>query len=107
MPGNAGNAIAINALRTDLTMQGGTATFDDAANTLVSQVGNDVAEAKTYADAPGRHDVVSRNYRDSVSGVALDEEMVNLVKYQAAYNAAAKMITMADDMLDTLMGMVR
>ena len=48
-----------------------------------------------------------QSYRDSVSGVALDEEMVNLVKFQAAYNAAAKMISMADDMLDTLLGMVR
>jgi flagellar hook-associated protein 1 FlgK len=42
-----------------------------------------------------------------VSGVSLDEEMVNLVKYEAAYNAAAKMISMADDMLDTLMNIVR
>jgi flagellar hook-associated protein 1 FlgK len=46
------------------------------------------------------------NYRESVSGVNLDEEMVNLVKYQAAYNAAAKMITMGDDMLSTLMNMI-
>jgi flagellar hook-associated protein FlgK len=33
--------------------------------------------------------------------------MVNLVKFQAAYNAAAKMVSMADDMLDSLMNMVR
>jgi len=46
------------------------------------------------------------NYRESVSGVSLDEEMVNLVKFEAAYNAAAKMISMADDMLNMLMSVV-
>jgi flagellar hook-associated protein 1 len=106
-PGNAGNAIAIHALRNDLTMQGGTATFDAAAGTLVSLVGSDVAEAKTYAAHQADMTSYLQSYRDSVSGVALDEEMVNLVKFQAAYNAAAKMISMADDMLDTLLGMVR
>jgi flagellar hook-associated protein 1 FlgK len=106
-PGNADNALAINALRTDLTMQGGTATFDTAVDSLVSQVGNGVSEAKIYATH--QSDMVSylENYRDSVSGVALDEEMVNLIKYQAAYNAAAKMVSMANEMLDTLMGMAR
>jgi flagellar hook-associated protein 1 FlgK len=106
-PGNAGNAIAIHALRNQLTLGGGTTTFDAAANTLVSLVGSDAAEAEVYA--AHQADVTSylQGYRDSVSGVALDEEMVNLVKFQAAYNAAAKMISMADDMLDTLLGMVR
>jgi flagellar hook-associated protein 1 FlgK len=45
------------------------------------------------------------NYRVRL-GVSLDEEMVNLVKFQAAYDAAAKMISMADG-VDSLMNMVR
>jgi flagellar hook-associated protein 1 FlgK len=106
-PGNAGNAIAIHALRDDLILGGGTATFDDAVGTLVSLVGNDAAEAKSAAAHQADMTSYLQSYRDSVSGVALDEEMVNLVKFQAAYNAAAKMISMADEMLDTLVGMVR
>jgi flagellar hook-associated protein 1 FlgK len=47
------------------------------------------------------------NYREEVSGVSLDEEMVNLIKYQAGYNAAAKMISMAQEMLDSLMSISR
>jgi flagellar hook-associated protein 1 FlgK len=85
-------------------MSGG--TFDDAANELVSQVGHDVQEAKTYQSHQTDMLAYLDNYRESVSGVNLDEEMVNLVKYQAAYNAAAKMITMGDDMLSTLMNMI-
>ena len=104
VPGDARNAAAIAALRTDLTMNGG--TFDDAANDLVSQVGHDVQEAKTYQSHQADMLAYLDNYRESISGVNLDEEMVNLVKYQAAYNAAAKMITMGDDMLSTLMNMI-
>jgi|WetSurMetagenome_2_1015567.scaffolds.fasta_scaffold119607_2 flagellar hook-associated protein 1 FlgK len=103
-PGDARNAAAIADLRTELTMNGG--TFDDAANELVSQVGHDVQEAKTYQSHQTDMLAYLDNYRESVSGVNLDEEMVNLVKYQAAYNAAAKMITMGDDMLNTLMNMI-
>jgi len=104
VPGDASNAAAIADLRTDLTMNGG--TFEDAANDLVSQVGHDVQEAKTYQSHQTDMLAYLDNYRESVSGVNLDEEMVNLVKYQAAYNAAAKMITMGDDMLNTLMNMI-
>jgi flagellar hook-associated protein 1 FlgK len=104
VPGDASNAAAIAELRTALTMGGG--TFDDAANELVSQVGHDVQEAKSYQSHQADMLSYLENYRESVSGVNLDEEMVNLVKYQAAYNAAAKMITMGDDMLSTLMNMI-
>jgi flagellar hook-associated protein 1 FlgK len=105
--GNADQAIAINALRTGLTMNGGTSTFDAAANALVSRVGYDVQTAKANAGHQADMMTYLENYRESVSGVSLDEEMVNLVKFEAAYNAAAKMVSMADEMLDSLMNMVR
>jgi flagellar hook-associated protein 1 FlgK len=41
--------------------------------------------------------------RDSISAVSLDEEMTNLMKFQHAYEAAAKLITVADEMLDELL----
>jgi flagellar hook-associated protein 1 FlgK len=103
-PGNADNAIAISGLRTSQTLNGG--TFDAAVNSLVSLVGYDVQTAKANAGHQADMMTYLENYRESVSGVSLDEEMVNLVKYEAAYNAAAKMISMADDMLNSLMNMV-
>ena len=45
--------------------------------------------------------------RQSASGVNLDEEAVNMVQYQKSYEAAAKMISVASDLLDTLMGIIR
>ena len=47
-------------------------------------------------------DIFSRS--QSVSGVSLDEELTNLIKYQHSYTAAAKLITTADQMLQTLLG---
>jgi flagellar hook-associated protein 1 FlgK len=46
------------------------------------------------------------NRRESISGVSLDEEMINLMKFQNAYTAAAKMISTADEMMQTVMQMV-
>ena len=46
------------------------------------------------------------NYRESISGVSLDEEMVNLIKFQHAYNAAAKLIATTDELLGSLINMV-
>jgi flagellar hook-associated protein 1 FlgK len=43
--------------------------------------------------------------RDSISGVSLDEEMTNLIKFQHAYAAAAKLISVSDEMFNTLLGL--
>ena len=43
--------------------------------------------------------------RDSISGVSLDEEMIKLMKYQHAFTAASKLITVSDEMLNTLISM--
>lgn len=51
-----------------------------------------------------------KNQRESVSGVSLDEEMTNLIKFQKSYSAAARMVTMMDSMLETIvngMGITR
>ena len=46
------------------------------------------------------------NRRESISGVSLDEEMIKLGRFQAAYDAAAKLITTADELLQTVLSMV-
>jgi flagellar hook-associated protein 1 FlgK len=46
------------------------------------------------------------NQRQTVSGVSLDEEMLNLIKYQMGYNAAGKLCGVVGEMMDTLLGLV-
>lgn len=103
--GDNTNAIAIANLQHALSM-GGTATFDDYYNSIVSDVGIKVQESVNsydYQDSMAAH---LDNYRESISGVSIDEEMVNLVRFQHAYEAAAKLIVAIDEMLETLIRMV-
>ena len=43
-----------------------------------------------------------RNFRDSISGVNIDEELADIIKFQHGYNAAAKYVSVIDQMLDTI-----
>ena len=87
-------------------MSGNGATFNDFYTSLIGTVGNDVKSADFNHD----HQTTMINHleerRQDIAGVSLDEEMVNLVKFQHAYEAAAKLITTVDDMLNTVLNMV-
>lgn len=105
-PGDNSNAIAIAELQNALMMNSDTATFDNYYNSMVSDVGNKVQHAgMSY----GHHTAMVshlENYRESISGVSLDEEMVNLIQFQLGYDAAAKLISTTDELLQTLINMV-
>jgi flagellar hook-associated protein 1 FlgK len=107
--GTAGDnqtAKAIANLRDARTMAGGTASLSDAWSQLVFQVGSDSQTAQ--AQQQSGQQIVSQiaALRDQVSGVSLDEESANMLKFQRAYQANAKMFSTVDAMLTTLMGMV-
>ncbi|MBW1764022.1 MAG: flagellar hook-associated protein FlgK [Deltaproteobacteria bacterium] len=104
--GDNQTALRIAGLQNDLTISANTATFDDYYNSIVSDVGIKVDEAGVNYKYQYSTSAQLENYRQSVSGVSLDEEMVNLIKFQHAYNAAAKLITMVDELMDALMRII-
>jgi len=106
LPGDNSNAIAIAGLQNALMMNGNTATFDNFYNSMVSGVGTKVRDAGMNHDHHTAMVSHLENYRESISGVSLDEEMVNLIQFQLGYDAAAKLISTTDEMLQTLMNMV-
>ena len=106
IPGNNSQAIAIANLQHALTMNGNSSTFEGYYNSLVSKVGGNLQSAAAYFDHQSDMVVQLENRRESISGVSLDEEMINLVKFQTAYDAAAKLITTSDELLQTLLNMV-
>ena len=104
-PGSNGNVAALLAVHDQAVASGQTPT-DFYAN-LVFNVGSDVSNATAEQDAAG---VVLRQLQDqrgSISGVSLDEEAANLVQYQKAYDAAAKVVTAINDMLDVCVNLGR
>lgn len=104
--GNGNNASSLaESINQDKVLNG--ATITDNYQALISTVGVNAQRADQMKNS--QQDLVKQlgNIKESVSGVSLDEEMANMIKYQQGYNAAAKVITKTDEMLQTLMGMVR
>jgi flagellar hook-associated protein 1 FlgK len=101
-PGDNRNALVLSDLGDQPVGPGGL-TFSDAYQQFVTSIGleaEDAGNKQTYYQ--GLVDQFTQ-MRDSVSGVSLDEELTNLIKFQRAYQAAAKMVTTADELLQTLL----
>lgn len=105
--GDAENATKIAAVQNELLMNSNTSSLNSFLASLVGKIGNQVSSAKTDSD----HQTIIANQlinqRESVSGVSLDEEMIRLIKYQMGYTAAGKLCTTVNEMLETLMNLVK
>jgi flagellar hook-associated protein 1 len=104
---NGENAGLIGAIKDNLTMNGGTSTFNDYYAVLVGRVGYDV---QTVNSSIVRNTAVTNQLtaqREKTSGVSLDEEIMNLMQYQFGYNAAGRLVKVADEILDTLISLGR
>ncbi len=98
-------ATAIAALQESLLLSGGTATYSDFYSALVTRVGTDVEKAGDRYDSQSDTVTLYQNLRDSVSAVSTDEEQTKLLAYQSVYQASAKLITVLDEMLETILEM--
>lgn len=101
-PGNGKNALAIAQLKDALTMTGGSATFRDFYGGVATGLGLRTQEAMRSQDVYEGVLEQQEARRDSISGVSIDEEIMQLIKYQAAYSAAARLVNVIDEMLDRL-----
>ena len=82
-------------------------TFQDAYASLVGRVGEDASTANISLTSAEAMKVQSKNWFDSVSGVSLDEEAASLIKYQQSYAAAARILSTAQDLFNTILQSAR
>ena len=104
--GNVGdnrNMLGLIALREANNLKDGTKSVYDIYNNAVSQVAVDTRSARANADTETSLLQSVTDRRDSITGVNLEEEAANLIRYQQAYQAAAQIITTANDVFDTLL----
>ena len=102
--GNNEVALSITRLRTSMSppLAVGTPTSETAYNSLVAGLGTDNRTARNEVDTQeALVDLLARR-RQSLSGVSLDEEATNLLRYQRAYEAAARVLSTYDEILDKL-----
>ncbi|MGP1522581.1 MAG: flagellar hook-associated protein FlgK [Treponema sp.] len=100
--GDGSSAVEIAALRNNPVMIGRSRTFDDYFAESVTNVGLKGEQAQTNLLSQNAIMADLRDLRDSISGVNIDEELADIIKFQHGYNAAAKFISVVDELLDTV-----
>lgn len=106
------NAVALGALQTSKQMLAGssgtaTATFQSVYAQMVTQVGNKTREVQVNQTAQESLLTQATDARDALSGVNLDEEAANLVRYQMAYQSAAKVMNVAQTLFNEVLSIGR
>lgn len=100
--GDGRAAVEIASIRNTKVMIGHERTFDDYFADSVTNVGLKGEQAETNLNSHMAMMNDLRSLRDSISGVNIDEELADILKFQHGYNAAAKFLTVWDSLLDTV-----
>lgn len=95
-------AVEMAAIRNTKVMIGSERTFDDYFADTITNVGLKGEQAQNQLATHNKIMGDLRDLRDSISGVNIDEELADIIKFQHGYNVAAKFVTVQDELLDTL-----
>ncbi|MDR3247407.1 MAG: flagellar hook-associated protein FlgK, partial [Treponema sp.] len=101
-PGNGDAAAAIALIRNSSVMVGQLGTFDDYFADAAGRIGMLGEQTGRALETENLIMKQLKDMRDAISGVNIDEELANMIKYQHGYAAAARFITTVNSMLDTL-----
>jgi flagellar hook-associated protein 1 FlgK len=101
--GNNSNMLAMIELRDQSLLKGNTATYGEVYNNLLSDVAVRTQRAQSSAETETALLGSALDRQSSLQGVNLDEEAANLVRYQQAYQAAAQIVAVANEVFDTLL----
>jgi flagellar hook-associated protein 1 FlgK len=107
VPGDNANALKLAELANTKLMLGGNASINDINSQMVAKIGTLANSAKVNSAAQESLFNMAKQSRESLSGVNLDEEAANLIKYKQAYQAAAQAISTASTLFDTLINAMR
>ncbi len=107
VPGNNQNGLALVALQSKALTGLNNTTLSDAYRKTATDLGVASQVASQRLDGEQIRYEQLQTFHAQVSGVSLDEELVNLLKYQRAFEAASRMIVAADEMMSTLISLKR
>ena len=105
--GDNRNGLLLGALQNAQTLINGSASYQDAYGQMVAEVGARTRQTEISSQALEVLKQQAFEARESVSGVNLDEEASNMLRFQQSYTAAAQMITVADNLFNSLIDAVR
>lgn len=106
-PGDNRIANVISALQYQKVMDDKSATVDDYYASVVGRIGVESSRANTARDTLNDSLGQLKNIRESISGVSLDEETTKMIEFQKSFDASARLIRTADEMLETVLNLKR
>jgi flagellar hook-associated protein 1 len=101
--GDNRNALLLSGLRTAKTIGNGTASYQSAYGQLVSGVGTRTRDAQIGSEASQSILRQIEAQRESIAGVNLDEEAADLIRFQQAYQASARVIQVSSELFDSIL----
>lgn len=106
-PGDNRIANVLSGLQYRQVLDDGSATFDDFYNSIVGRIG--IETQRSISAQESQKDIVDqiKNVRESISGVSLDEEATKMIEFQKAFDASARLVRTADEMMDTVLNLKR
>jgi flagellar hook-associated protein 1 len=105
--GDNRNGLLLSDLQSSRLLLNGSASYQNTYGQLVADIGSTTRQSEISSEALGVLLEQTTEARESVSGVNLDEEAANMLKFQQSYSAAAQMISVADNLFNTLMNAFR
>jgi len=105
-PGDNRIALAVSKLQHEKVLGGGTTTFEEQYLKSVGNIG--LQSGKSKIDEEQSHGILAqaKSFKERLAGVSLDEEAANMVRYQNAYEASAKVIRASDEMFKAVLGLL-
>jgi flagellar hook-associated protein 1 FlgK len=105
-PGDNRIALAISKLQHEKVLGSGTTTFEEQYLKSVGNIG--LQTGKSKIDEEQSHGILAqaKSFKERLAGVSLDEEAANMVRYQNAYEASAKVIRASDEMFKAVLGLM-
>ena len=101
-PGDNATADAISAIREETFAAFDNETLQTIYSRLIAKIGADTREANSQVNTANISLKQLKMQRESTAGVSLDEEMANMTRFQQGYNAAARVFSVVNDMMDTI-----
>lgn len=105
-PGDNRVAIGISKIQHEKILDDGSTTIEEKFLSMVGEVGMKTGKAMLDAEQSEGILAQTNSLRERLSGVSIDEETANMVRYQQAYDASAKVIKSADEMFRTVLGLL-
>jgi flagellar hook-associated protein 1 len=106
-PGDNRIANILGGLEYKQVFGNGSSTMNDHYNSLVGKIGIEAQRANSARESQA--DILGqlKNIRESVSGVSMDEEMTKMIEFQKTFDASARLVRTADEMMDTVLNLKR